>query len=40
MLESQNLANMFGGTFDPKLLGHWAKGPAKQPFLGARMKGA
>ena len=40
MLETQNLAHMFGGTCDHKLLGQWAKGPPNNPYAGARMKGA
>ena len=40
MLETQNLAHMFGGTCDHRLLGHWAKDPPKKPSAGARMKGA
>ena len=40
MLETLNLAHMFGGTWDHKLLGHWAEGPPKKPSAGARMKGA
>ena len=31
MLETQNLAHMFGGTCDKKLLGHWKEGPRFGP---------
>ena len=31
ILETQNLAHMFGGTCDHKLLGHWAEGPSAGP---------
>ena len=37
MLDTQNSAQMFGGTCDHKLLGHWDDDPPK-PSAGARKK--
>ena len=40
LLETQNLAHMFGGTCYHKLLGQWDKCQVKQPSTGARKNGA
>ena len=31
ILEIQNFAHMFGGTYDHKLFGKWAEGPSGDP---------